>query len=238
MKKIKYLVALVLATIMMPIASIAAPSPIIDSANLFQVKNQTTSGSWGTSVTASPGQTIGVLVHLHNGVIDSTATNVTAKVTLPSDYVTSYTSTATVDTAENSPVSATTKINLTESSKLVYVPGSTVLYNHNNQIEANLPDGITTTGITALTSQKGCWEYERWIRFEVKVVAKPVVPPTPTPTPIPTPTVVTQTTATTVPTSGPAEAAAGALGLTGTGGAAYAWLRSKKNLLGALKKIK
>lgn len=41
-----------------------------------------------------------------------------------------------------------------------------------------------------------------------------------------------------LPESGPAEAAAGAVGLTAAGGAGYSWLRSKKALLSALKKIK
>lgn len=41
-----------------------------------------------------------------------------------------------------------------------------------------------------------------------------------------------------LPESGPAEAAAGAAGLTLTGGAGYAWLKSKKALLSALKKVK
>ncbi len=68
----------------------------------------------------------------------------------------------------------------------------------------------------------------------VRVTTKPV-PPTPTPTPQPP---VVYTGKGNMPVSGPAEAAAGAVGLTATGGAAYAWLRSKKALLGALTNIK
>jgi hypothetical protein len=41
-----------------------------------------------------------------------------------------------------------------------------------------------------------------------------------------------------MPVSGPAEAAAGAVGITSTGGALWAWARSKKSLLNALTKIK
>ncbi|MEI6267206.1 MAG: SdrD B-like domain-containing protein, partial [bacterium] len=73
--------------------------------------------------------------------------------------------------------------------------------------------------------------------------------PTPVPTPIPTPQPVDPTTPTTstyveligkgnMPLTGPAEAAAGAAGLTFTGGAAWSWLKSKKALLSALRKIK
>jgi hypothetical protein len=62
--------------------------------------------------------------------------------------------------------------------------------------------------------------------------------PKPTPKPTPQPPVVTETGKGNLPESGPAEAAAGAVGLTSTGAAAYAWMRSKKALLGAIKKIK
>jgi len=307
MNKLKLLVTLALVTLIVPILSLAAPSPILDSANLYKVKNQTAAGSWGTSVTASPDQKIAFLVHLHNGVIDSTATNVTAKVTLPAVEVTNFTSTATVSASNASPVSANTQLNLTKSAKIVYVPGSTVLYNHANQVEANLPDGITTTGITALTSLNGCWQYEKWVRFEAVVVAEPEAPTctlsadpstitkganstlsytttnatsasidngvgnvalpsgtvtvapsigttytltvhgqdetvlcnsTVSVTNTPNPPIVITTGKGNTPVSGPAEAAAGAVGLTSIGGAAFAWLRSKKDLLGALKKIK
>ncbi len=69
----------------------------------------------------------------------------------------------------------------------------------------------------------------------VTVTEKPVIPEEPKHPETP---VVITTGKGNMPTSGPAEAAAGAIGLTSTGGAAWAYLRSKKNLLGALKKIK
>jgi len=49
--------------------------------------------------------------------------------------------------------------------------------------------------------------------------------------------VVTHTTVTALPTSGPVEAAAGAVGLTGLSGAAYAWLKGKRALGLALRKF-
>jgi len=73
------------------------------------------------------------------------------------------------------------------------------------------------------------------------VVKPPVLPPVvtpPTPTTVVTAAVVTPVTpVVALPTSGPATAAAGAVGLTGTTGALYAWLRSKKALAGALRKF-
>ncbi len=307
MKKLKYLALLAIATLMVPILSLAAPSPVLDAANLYKVKNQTNGGEWSNSVTASPDQKVAFYVHIHNGTIDTVTSNVRAQVTLPLDDFTSYTSTATVSSSNTASVSATTQLNLTRSAKLVYVPGSTVLYNHNAQVETSLPDGITSGGITVLNTLNGCWEYEKWVRFEALVVAQPEAPTctlsadpstitkganstlsytttnavsasidngvgnvalpsgtvtvkpsvgttytltvhgqddtvlcnsTVSVTDTPNPPVVVTTGKGNMPTSGPAEAAAGATGIAGMSGAAWAYLRSKKNLLGALKKIK
>jgi len=68
-------------------------------------------------------------------------------------------------------------------------------------------------------------------------VVPPVVPVVVTPTPVTPAVIVTPVPVVALPTSGPATAAAGAVGLTGTTGALYAWLRSKKALAGALKKF-
>ena len=339
--KTKLLGLLALITLAVPIVTMAA-SPVLDSANLYKVANKSESPNWVTSTSASPGQTIDFMVHIHNGNLDTTASNVRVVATLPSGEVSSFTSTATVSASGIASVSGNVSVNLTKPSTVTYVPGSTVMYNHLGQLEANLPDGITTSGITTLSELKGCWEFERWVMFKATVVA-PVVPQpstiqivkfndvngnrvqdtneanlsgwqftvtgpngysktvttdsngmfeitglnagsytvteicqdgwtnttgltlskeiqagetqkyvfgnkknaTPVPTPKPTPPVTpTPTTVITgkgnvpLPTSGPAEAAAGAVGLTATGGAAYAWLRSKKALLSALTKIK
>lgn len=73
------------------------------------------------------------------------------------------------------------------------------------------------------------------------VLTPPVLPPmvtSPTPTTVVTAAVITAPTpVVALPTSGPVTAAAGAVGLTGTTGALYAWLKSKKALAGALKKF-
>ena len=329
----KTLGLLAFGTLLVPIFASAA-SPVLDSANLFKVANKNVSNVWETSITASPGQTIDFMVHIHNGNIDTTASDVKVQTTLPTGLVSSFTSTATVSATDIPSVTSSVDVTLTKPSTLTYVPGSTVMYNHLNQLEANLPDGITTSGINALATLKGCWEYERWIMYKATIVApvvpelstvqivkfndengnavqdtnegflaswqftvtgpngysktvttdaygqfkitdlvaghytvtetnqdgwtnttgltlsgdlsaggtvkfvfgnkKTVIPPKPTPTPV----VITGKGNVPLPTTGPLDSAAGAAGLTLTGGAGYVWLRSKKTLLSALKKIK
>jgi len=63
-----------------------------------------------------------------------------------------------------------------------------------------------------------------------------VTPPTPVTPEVPS--VVEQGKGEPLPTSGPVEAAAGAMGTVAIGGASFGWLKSKKTLLSALKKIK
>ena len=173
--KLKWLGLLALITLIVPIFTMAA-NPVLDSANLYKIANKNISNNWVTSTNASPGQTINFMVHIHNGNIDTTANGIRVQTTLPTGVVSNFTSTATVSASNTGSVSGTTTIYMTQPATLSYVPGSTVMYNHLNQVEANLPDGITGAGINVLNELKGCWEYERFVMYKAIVVAAPVAP--------------------------------------------------------------
>jgi hypothetical protein len=175
--KITKAIAIVLTSLIVPAIGLATttPSPILDANNLYQIANATNMGSWGTSATATYGDTVSYLVHVHNNVIGSTANNVNVKVTLPTTNFTSYSSVATVSADNATAVTGSTTLTLSEASKLNYIPGSTIMYDHNNQVLGTLPDTIMTTGVN-VGNINGCWEYETWIRFKVKVADRIPVP--------------------------------------------------------------
>jgi uncharacterized repeat protein (TIGR01451 family) len=149
---------------------------------------------------------------------------------------------------------------------LTYVAGSAKLINGNNPNGVTISDSLVTTGVNIANYNPGSnalvrysvtvpAEYNPCGNVVFTNVAKAASSetsdisssaivragyacPVPTPTPTPTPNVVVTGKGNPLPTSGPAEAAAGAAGLSITGGAAYAWMRSKKALASALTKIK
>ena len=177
--KKKIIGALAVLAICVPAVTIFALSdlnPVLDSEDLYRIANRSNSATWGTSATADPGQTLSFLVHIHNNVLETTANNIRVEAVISSGVVTNYTSTAHVRADNASPVSGTTSYTFSSPASLEYIPGSTVLYNHFNQVEKNLPDGITTGGVNLGLNLQGCWEYEKWVIFQAKVVAEPVNP--------------------------------------------------------------
>jgi len=170
--KTKLFGAIAILAIFMPMIALADLSPVLDSEDLYKIANRSNAATWGTSATADPGQTLSFLVHVHNDVLETTANNVRVQAVISSGEVTSYTSMATARADNASPVSGTTSYTFSSPATLEYIPGSTVLYNHFNQVEKNLPDGITTGGVNLGLDLQGCWEYEKWVIFQAKVVAK------------------------------------------------------------------
>ncbi len=167
--KMKALSLFALFAFILPLATLAA-NPVLDSVNLYQIANTANSTTWGTTAQADPGETLTFMVHVHNNVVDSTATGVRVKATLPTGEVTQGSSTATVSANNATAVSSTVNFTLSELAHLEYIPGSTVLYNHNGQAVQTLPDGIVGSGIDVTNKLQGCWEYELWVKFQVKVV--------------------------------------------------------------------
>ena len=131
--------------------------------------------AWGTSTNAKVGDTVNFLVWDHNSVVDTTATNVTIKVNLPSALESTHTVTANLSADNAATVTGTSTVNVDTASHLTYVPGSAKFYrNVNGQLtEVNFPNGVTgdnvvTTGIN-VGSQDGCFEFAQAVLIQVHI---------------------------------------------------------------------
>lgn len=179
----------VLAALVASPASLRAAAPELNSQPddypTLQVGKD--GGAWQTSMAATAGDTLSLLVWDHNSVPDTTATNVKVKVTLPDagTFTMNHTATAVVS-ADNVAKSANGAITITTDgeTKLSYIPGSAKLFknvvsgNSSSLVETSWPAGVTpdqvvTTGVN-LGDQQGCWQYARAVILQVKLEGKPV----------------------------------------------------------------
>jgi len=238
-----FLVAATIATLgISTFASAATNSVTMEGKNL--VRNATNNEvNYIPSTTAKPGDTLRYMVWYHNTENQDSgknASNLNIVVSVPGAESSSHITTAVITGSNTNKISQTSLVTTSENTILEYVPG-TATRRHNigtnaapNWVTESISDSVVGAGYS-VSIMHPCWNFEESIVFSVKV--KEIEKPTPTPTPTPTP-VITGKGNVPLPTSGPAESAAGAAGLTITGGAAYAWLRSKKALLSAITKIK
>ena len=150
---------------------------------LLDVKNETQGTDWGFPVSANAGDLLTFYVYYHNTTNNSTATNTTLKVALPSTAATSQSVTASLwaDNATNatlaSPMTQSVTANLTSSQTLQYVSGSAKWYP--NQADwrtataTAFPSGQTGDQLFAsgvnVGSVQGCWEYSSAIVFQARV---------------------------------------------------------------------
>ena len=168
--KSKVLGAVAVLAIFVPTAVMAQLSPVLDTqGGLYQIANVSDSATWGTTANAEPGETLTFMVHVHNNVFNTTAKEVRVQASLPKNEVSSYVSRATVSAENASTIAGTVKFDLSTPALVKYVPGSTLLYNHNNELERVMPDGITGAGIE-IGNINGCYQYEKWVMFKAKIV--------------------------------------------------------------------
>jgi len=163
----KFILAAALAIAALPIFGFATPvfadSPgqLASGPDLYQVRNVTQNGAYGSSVSAQCNETIKFSVKLANseyGQLD----NVTVKASLTSGSMT-----ASATNAASQPTSATgnVTVNLAKGS-LVYITGSTKNLDVNGTLIKTLPDGVTTTGVNKGTLKGSTREF---VQFEAKV---------------------------------------------------------------------
>lgn len=133
-------------------------------------------GSWGVSTNANVGDTLNLMVWDHNSVVDTTANNVTIKVSLPGNSGTSFNVSGQVSADNVTPAVGNVTINVGSSAQLSYIPGSAQFYrNINGQMTAVNwpagvnPDSVVTSGVN-VGSQNGCWQYAQAVTIQVKVV--------------------------------------------------------------------
>ena len=152
-----------------------ASTPVIEPAPRMDftqnVANVTTNSAFANSLTMSDGQTAVFKIWVHNGVTGSVARGEVVKVVLQTAQGTGHTSTATLSTSNAGSFSVTSTLNTATSLGLKYVAGSTKIINHNGNVTAVADVGGTSPLFTAaglsLGDQQGCFEFEKFVTFQV-----------------------------------------------------------------------
>lgn len=199
----KLLSTLVLMPVLMSLglASAYAATPLVPTFNNLAADreflsgwNVTQNGPIGDPITAQAGDTVGVIMYYHNTVIDSTATNTTLKITLPSVESTTQIIKGSISADNAQTVTGTVvngketgmpdfAINSSALTKLEFVPGS-VEWFPNRTIPGTDPasalpahqtgDELITGNGVNIGDLKGCFQYSGQIYFKVKLTGKPV----------------------------------------------------------------
>lgn len=168
------------AAVMFPMTSYAAGAVFNGQPNDYptlQVGKD--GGSWQSSISATAGDTLSLLVWDHNSVPDTTAHNVHIKVTVPTNEATTHVPTATISADDAASVTGSVTIDTAPgATTMSYIPGSAKLYKNSGGSTPTLvetswptgvnPDTIITTGVN-LGDQNGCWQYAKAIILQVKL---------------------------------------------------------------------
>lgn len=115
---------------------------------IYEVKDETTNGAYGNTITANACDDLRYKVYLYNPG-PSFLSNATVQATLPKIAAKSNTSTVTASSvnAEPSSISLTSTVNFASAQSVTYQSGSTELLDANGNLIKDLPDGITQGGV-------------------------------------------------------------------------------------------
>jgi hypothetical protein len=152
-----------------------SPGQLETGSFVYQVKDVTTSGTYGNSINVSACDEVQYRVWLHNTEFGNLS-NVTAMVNLPSASSTTNTSTmtATTDLGGTSGTNGSATVNVGSAQTVSYENGSSVLFNQSGNVIKSLPDTITGSGVNIGTLNGSTTEY---ITFKAKVSCPVVTPP-------------------------------------------------------------
>jgi len=198
-------------------------APVVSIVKQVKVKGSST---WATEINANPGDTLTYLIGFKNEG-NVTLDNLIIRDNLPEGLTYVNGSTSITNTLYPNGVQGTDDV--TKGGLIIgnFLPGS----NGYVSFDVKIPTTVSVCGNKTYTNvgvvkADEIGEFyntaKTTVNFPCKVPTPPVVTPPSNP----------------LPTSGPVESATGAFGLTSAGGAGFAWLKSKKALLSALKKIK
>ena len=152
---------------------------------LLDVKNETKGTGFNFPVSADPGDTLLFYVYYHNGIINTTATNTTLKISLPSVTASQQTITAylwadnAVNASAANPLSQSVQVNISSPQQLQLVQGSVQWFPNEKNIQVDspsaLPNGQTGNELFGnglnIGSIEGCWEFSGSVIFRAKVSA-------------------------------------------------------------------
>ena len=147
----------------------AAAAGQIEGGDIYRVRNVSKGTDFADPASADKCETVQYRVRLHNPGPDP-VTNVNVKATLPATAGTSHSSTVTISGPNMNPASTTdtAALNLSESLKIAYVPGTTQLLDANGGVLGALPDTIFSSGVT-VDSVGVSTQQKRFVQFQAKV---------------------------------------------------------------------
>jgi uncharacterized protein with FMN-binding domain len=146
----------------------------ISGGEIYFIKDETTNGAYAPTVQANACDDLRYKAMLYNpgpGFLQ----NVMVQATLPSSSASSNTSTLTASSVNAMPgsTSANATANFSSSQSVSYQSGTTELLDQNNNLIKNLPDGVTSGGVSIGDLAASTIEF---VQFDVKVNC-PSTPP-------------------------------------------------------------
>ncbi|MGE5392994.1 MAG: hypothetical protein ACM3NH_04595 [Candidatus Saccharibacteria bacterium] len=149
---------------------------------LLAAQNVTRGGSYSHALSASNGDTIKVRLYVHNGVLDypeNEAINAMVAAHLPaaSGSITAEAWANNANRVTSAQKGGDVAVTLGASNEfLEYVPGSAKVYSRGPALIGTFSDSVVSGG-ASLGNMRGCYEFLRFVTFEVKVKAQTVVVP-------------------------------------------------------------
>jgi len=139
------------------------------------VNNITENTGYDDSVAASEGDILEFRILAHNNITGSEAENVVVKDDLPIAEGEKFVNNAFVSGSNFDTLSDTATVTTSFLARLEYIPGTTRTFVHADDSDGELiadengQSKLFTSGVE-LGTVKGCFEFERFITFQVKVI--------------------------------------------------------------------
>lgn len=146
---------------------------------------------WASVTDADAGEVVSFAVYYHNTSAGDIATNVVAKLSVPTATGTSITASGEIGAQNAQSVNGTTVVNISSAQTLTYIPGSTKWYPNQSQTPSPFPSGqsgdefVTSVGVNLGDIASG-WPAQGSVVARFQVSTSTSTPPDPDPTPDPT----------------------------------------------------
>jgi hypothetical protein len=164
------------ALVLAPVQAVVQPS--VQGGDIFRVRNLTAGGDFSDPATADKCQELQYRVRIHNGGSDEPLKGVNVKAVIPAAAGVQNTSSITVSASNSNPVSTsdTATVNLAQSLKITYVPGSSQLLDSNGAVISSIGDVTAGAGVNIGDVGVSINE-RRFVQFKAKVDCPETPPP-------------------------------------------------------------
>ena len=165
---------------------VPTPKPASSMEMKKEVNNSTQNTGFVESVTANKGDTLEFRIWVHNKVVGSEAEGVVVKDALPIAEGQTFVNKALVSGSNFNTIEDTANVHTPFVGRLEYISGTTRTFVHADKSDGllvtdeNGQSKLFTSGVE-IGQVKGCFEFERFITFKVKVIKPEVLGPTPPP---------------------------------------------------------